>query len=174
MLGTQRACDGLVVDLAAPGQEGPCRCGGSAWQRLPRLPQRVRRSTRLPGSGSPKPAISAALLLRRRSVAVQVLPQATNRRRRARSRSRVVDAVWTSVEAHLPCRPPDTHPLGCHRPRTADRDCFVGILTHLVTGCSWEVAARQSAAGETTLRNRRTQWLTAGVFDKVVEEAIAA
>lgn len=87
---------------------------------------------------------------------------------------RVVDAVWASIRAHLPARRPDTHPLGCHRRRISDRDCFSGILVRLVTGCSWDVAARLSVASETTLRDRRTEWLRAGVFDKVLEEAIAA
>jgi len=87
---------------------------------------------------------------------------------------RVVDAVFTAIAAHLPPRPPDTHPLGCHRPRISDRDCFTGILIRLVTGCSWDVAARLSPVGETTLRDRRTEWLTAGVFDHLLEEALAA
>lgn len=87
---------------------------------------------------------------------------------------RVADAVWTAVQAHLPTRPPDTHPLGCHRPRIADRICFDGILIRLVTGCSWDVAARLVCAGETTLRERRTEWLTAGVFDTLLSEALAA
>jgi hypothetical protein len=86
---------------------------------------------------------------------------------------RVADAVWAAIHGHLPPRPPDTHPLGCHRRRIADRDCFDGILIRLVTGCSWDVAARLCKASETTLRARRTQWLAAGVFDKLVEEAIA-
>jgi len=86
---------------------------------------------------------------------------------------RVADAVWAAVQGHLPQRPPDTHPLGCHRPRIPDRDCFDGILIRLVTGCSWDVAARLCKASETTLRARRTQWLAAGVFDKLVKEAIA-
>ena len=86
---------------------------------------------------------------------------------------RVVDAVWAAVQGDLPPRPPDTHPLGCHRPRVPDRDCFTGILLRLVTGCSWDVAARFTPAGETTLRNRRTEWLNAGVFNKLVEESIA-
>ena len=86
---------------------------------------------------------------------------------------RVADAVFKAIQGHLPARPPDTHPLGCHRRRTADRDCFEGILARLVTGCSWEVAARLCKASETTLRARRTEWLAAGVFDKLVEEAIA-
>ena len=86
---------------------------------------------------------------------------------------RVADAVWKAIEGHLPPRPPDNHPLGCHRRRIPDRDCFQGILVRLVTGCSWDVAARLCRASETTLRGRRTEWLKAGVFDKLVEEAIA-
>ena len=57
--------------------------------------------------------------------------------------------------------------------RIADRDCFQGILVRLVTGCSWDVAARLCKASETTLPARRTEWLAAGVFDQLVEEAIA-
>src|SRR5450756_2340589 len=86
---------------------------------------------------------------------------------------RVAEAVWKAIEGHLPPRPPDNHPLGCHRLRIPDRDCFDGILARLVTGCSWDVAARLCLASETTLRGRRTEWLKAGVFDKLVEEAIA-
>ena len=86
---------------------------------------------------------------------------------------RVVDAVWVAVEPRLPARPPDTHPLGCHRPRIADRECLRGILIRLVTGCSWDVAARLCAAGETTLRRRRDEWVSAGVFDGLVDEALA-
>lgn len=87
---------------------------------------------------------------------------------------RVVDAVWAAVEPLLPRRPPGEHPLGCHRPRIPDRDCFEGILFRLVTGCSWDVAGRLGRGGETTLRNRCNEWIAAGVFDRVAEEAIAA
>jgi len=86
---------------------------------------------------------------------------------------RVAEAVWKAIEGHLPPRPPDMHPLGCHRLPIPDRDCFQGILVRLVTGCSWDLAARLCRASETTLRGRRTEWLAAGVFDKLVEEAIA-
>ena len=74
---------------------------------------------------------------------------------------RVAEAVWQAIEGHLPPRPPDMHPLGCHRLRIPDRDCFQGILVRLVTGCSCDVAARLCKASETTLRGRRTEWLTA-------------
>lgn len=87
---------------------------------------------------------------------------------------RVVEAVWAAIEPLLPPRPPDQHPLGCHRPRIPDRTCFEAILHRLVTGCSWDVAGRLGMGGETTLRRRRTEWMAAGVFDQLAEEALAA
>src|SRR5699024_6052007 len=87
---------------------------------------------------------------------------------------RTVDAVWAAVEPTLPEPPPDTHPLGCHRPRRSDRDCFEAILFRLVTGCSWDVAGRLGKGSETTLRRRRDEWIAAGVFDTLAEHAIAA
>ena len=84
----------------------------------------------------------------------------------------VVDAIWAAVEALLPDRPPDTHPLGCHRPRVPDRTCFEGILIRLVTGCSWDVAARICKVGETTLRRRRDEWVRTGIFCALASEAL--
>jgi len=87
---------------------------------------------------------------------------------------RVVEAVWEAVEGLIPLHVAPPHPLGCHRRRISDRVCFEGILRRLVTGCSWDVAGRISLAGETTLRRRRDAWLAAGVFDRLVEHALAA
>jgi transposase len=87
---------------------------------------------------------------------------------------RVVDAVWSAVEPLIPAHQPEPHPLGCHRPRIADRVCFEGILRRLVTGCSWDVAGRLSDAGETTLRRRFNAWTAAGVFEQLRAEALAA
>ena len=39
---------------------------------------------------------------------------------------RVIDTVFTAVAGLLPARPADDHPLGCHRPRIADKVCFTG------------------------------------------------
>lgn len=86
---------------------------------------------------------------------------------------RVVDAVWEAVVSLIPTRPPTRHPLGCHRQRIADRDCFEAILFRLVTGCSWDVAGRLGKGSETTLRSRRNEWMAAGVFDLLVSEAIS-
>ncbi len=86
----------------------------------------------------------------------------------------VVDAIWQSFAAYLPERGDITHPLGCHRPRISDRDCFEAILFRLVTGCSWDVAGRLGKGSETTLRRRRDEWVAIGVFEKLLEEAIGA
>jgi transposase len=87
----------------------------------------------------------------------------------------VFDAVWAAVEPLLP-EPPRTHPLGCHRPRIADRVCFRGILIRLVTGCSWVdvEAILDHQVSDTTLRHRRDEWIHAGVFDHLAAEALAA
>lgn len=86
----------------------------------------------------------------------------------------VVEAVWAAVEGVIPV-PVDTHPLGRHRRRVPDRLCFEGMLIRLVTGCSWEDTERllRRQVSDTTLRSRRDQWVRAGVFDLVVEEAIS-
>ena len=44
---------------------------------------------------------------------------------------RTVDAVWAAVQPLIPQHRPVPHPLGCHRPRIADRVCFEGILRRL-------------------------------------------
>ena len=87
----------------------------------------------------------------------------------------VKDTIWEAIEALLPV-PVDTHPLGCHRPRAAERECFEVMLVRLVTGCSWEDAERLcgSKVSDTTVRARRDEWLAAGVFDAIAEEAIGA
>jgi transposase len=87
----------------------------------------------------------------------------------------VFDTVWTGVKALIPV-PPRTHPLGCHRPRALDSDCFEVMLVRLVTGCSFEDAERLcgNKVSDTTVRARRDEWEAAGVFDAIVAEAICA
>lgn len=87
----------------------------------------------------------------------------------------VFDAVWAAVEPLLPERP-DTHPLGCHRPRASDRTCFRAMLVRLATGCSWVDAEQLTGrvVSDTTIRARRDEWEAAGVFGALVEEALRA
>jgi transposase len=87
----------------------------------------------------------------------------------------VFDAVWAAVEGHVP-PPPNTHPYGGHRRRKPDRDCFRVMWVRLSTGCSWEDAERlcNNIVSDTTARERRDEWLTAGVFDAIAVEALQA
>jgi transposase len=87
----------------------------------------------------------------------------------------VGDVIWAGFAPLIP--PPDrTHPLGCHRPRASDRDCFDGIVIRLATGCSWEDAERLNGnlVSDTTLRSRRDEWVEAGVFAALEKDAMAA
>ncbi len=87
----------------------------------------------------------------------------------------VVDTVFAAVEGLLPQRH-ISHPLGRHRRRISDRLCFFGILVRLVTGSSWEDTERllDHRVSDTTLRSRRDEWVAAGVFDQLCDEALAA
>jgi transposase len=87
----------------------------------------------------------------------------------------VVDTVWAGIEPLLPAHP-ETHPLGCHRRRIPDRDCFEVMLVRMVTGCSFEDAERLcgNKVSDTTARARRDEWEAAGVFDAIAAEAIRA
>ena len=89
--------------------------------------------------------------------------------------SEVMDAVYAAVEARLPDGE-NNQPLGCHNPRIADRVCFEGILTRLVTGCFCQTAERilGGRVSDTTVRARRDGWIAAGVFDGLVTEATEA
>ena len=86
----------------------------------------------------------------------------------------VKDAIWAGLEPHLPPRV-DRHPLGCHRPRCSDRDCFDLIVVRLATGCSWEDAERLTGnkVSDTTARARRDEWIAAGALAALSEEALA-
>jgi len=86
----------------------------------------------------------------------------------------MVHHVWEKMR-HLIPKPDDRHPLGCHRRRAPDVLCFWGILVRLVTGCSWQdaEATLQWQVSDTTLRARRNEWLRAGVYDQLFQDALA-
>jgi transposase len=75
----------------------------------------------------------------------------------------VFDTVFAGIRPLLPVHN-ESHPLGCHRPRAADRDCFEVMLVRLVTGCSWEDAEHlcQRKVSDTTARARRDEWAANG------------
>jgi transposase len=87
----------------------------------------------------------------------------------------VVEVLWAAFEPLLPA-PTDDHPLGCHRGRISDRLCFRGLLIRLVTGASWVdiEAILEHEVSDTTLRARRDEWIAAGIFEALKDEALAA
>ena len=86
----------------------------------------------------------------------------------------IKDTIWQAIEPLVPV-PVDSHPLGCHRPRASDRDCFEVMLVRLVTGCSWEDSERLcgGVVSDTTARERRDEWMKLGVFNAIANEAIS-
>ncbi len=60
--------------------------------------------------------------------------------------------------------------------RVPDRLCFWGILIRLTTGSSWVdiEAILEHRVSDTTLRARRDEWIAAGVFEQLKDEALAA
>ena len=77
----------------------------------------------------------------------------------------LLDPLWDQFSALLPDRPAydPSHPLGCHRPRIADRLIFEKLIQVLRFGCSYAAIA-DCACGATTIRERRDEWIRAGIF----------
>jgi transposase len=86
--------------------------------------------------------------------------------------SSVLEPLWVQIAALLPTRP-DTHPLGCHRPRIADRVVFDKLVQVLVFGCGYRRIA-DTTCSATTLRRRRDEWIRAGVVEQVRLAVLAA
>lgn len=79
--------------------------------------------------------------------------------------SSIIDPLWCQFSALIP---PviDTHPLGCHRPRIADRTVFDKLIQVLVLGVSYAKIA-DTTCSATTLRTRRDEWIAAGIFEEL-------
>ena len=77
----------------------------------------------------------------------------------------LLEPLWDQFAALLPPRPlyAPAHPLGCHRPRIADRIIFGKLVQVLRFGCSYESVA-DGTCGATTIRERRDEWIKAGSF----------
>ena len=79
--------------------------------------------------------------------------------------SSIIDPLWRQFSGLIP---PviDTHPLRCHRPRISDRIIFDKLLQVLVLGAAYTKIS-DSTCSATTLRTRRDEWITAGIFEKL-------
>jgi transposase len=86
--------------------------------------------------------------------------------------SSILEPLWVQIAALLPTYP-DTHPLGCHRPRIADRVVFDKLIQVLVFGCGYRRIADASCSA-TTLRRRRDEWISAGVAEQLRLAVLAA
>jgi transposase len=84
----------------------------------------------------------------------------------------LADPLWDQFAALLPSREPfvPTHPWGCHRRRIADRIVFDKLIQVLRFGCSYQAIA-DTTCSATTIRDRRDEWITLGVFAELARIA---
>jgi transposase len=87
----------------------------------------------------------------------------------------LLEPLWDQFAALLPPRPvyDPAHPLGCHRRRIDDRVVFEKLLQVLRFGCSYEAIA-DSGCSATTIRDRRDEWIKAGIFARLRQIALEA
>lgn len=87
----------------------------------------------------------------------------------------LINPLWDQFTAVLPARPvfAPSHPLGCHRRRIDDRIVFDKLIQVLRFGCSYEAIA-DATCSASTIRHRRDEWITAGIFAKLKTIALDA
>jgi transposase len=85
----------------------------------------------------------------------------------------LIEPLWVQFSALLPERPTfdPGHPLGVHRRRLDDRIVFDKLIQVLRFGCSYQAIA-DSTCSATTIRNRRDEWITLGVFAQLRHIAV--
>ncbi len=86
--------------------------------------------------------------------------------------SSITEPLWDQFAALIPTRVL-THPLGCHRPRIADRIVFDKLIQVLVLGAAYERIA-DATCSATTIRTRRDEWITAGLFEHLEQICLEA
>lgn len=86
--------------------------------------------------------------------------------------SSIIEPLWHQFEVLIP-PVVDDHPLGCHRPRVADRVVFDKLVQVLVLGAAYEKIA-DAACSATTIRRRRDEWIAAGVFTELEQICLQA
>jgi len=77
----------------------------------------------------------------------------------------LLEPLRDQFAALLPDRPAyhPSHPLGCHKPPIADRIIFEKLIQVLRFGCSYASIA-DCTCSATTIRERRDEWIKAGIF----------
>lgn len=68
---------------------------------------------------------------------------------------------------------PETHPLGCHNPRIADRIVFDKLIQVLVLGAAYDKIS-DTTCSATTIRNRCDEWICAGIFTQLEQICLHA
>src|SRR5699024_4472532 len=84
----------------------------------------------------------------------------------------IMDPLWDQFEALIP-PVVDNHPLGCHRPRVADRVIFDKLIQVLVLGAAYDKIS-DSTCSATTIRRRRDEWIEAGLFPALEQICLEA
>lgn len=84
----------------------------------------------------------------------------------------IMDPLWSQFEALIPPMI-DNHPLGCHRPRVADRVIFDKLIQALVLGAAYEKIS-DTGCSATTIRRRRDEWIEAGIFPALEQICLEA
>src|SRR5262245_53165481 len=74
---------------------------------------------------------------------------------------RIPDALWERIHPLLPPRKP--HPLGCHRPRVADRQALDALFFVLRTGCPWTALNKTGRWSRSAAQRRCPEWRAAHV-----------
>jgi putative transposase len=79
---------------------------------------------------------------------------------------RMPDWLWERIEPLIPV-PVDNHPLGCHRPRVANRAAMDAILLVLRTGMQWNALDATGICSSSSAHRRFQEWERAGVFAEI-------
>src|SRR3569832_1569162 len=78
---------------------------------------------------------------------------------------RIPDELWNQMQPLLTRRP--SHPLGCHRPRVADRAAMDAIFYRLRTGCQWNALNATGICSSSSAHRRFQEWNEAEVFERL-------
>ena len=83
---------------------------------------------------------------------------------------RVSDAVWARIEPILP--KPKEHKFGGCRPRKPDREMFDAVMFKLRTGSQWKAVQYAGFGAKSTIHDRFSEWVDAGVFELIWQIAL--